>query len=247
MHGAMGTKERRHREFCEREQLFLDVALQMIRQDGLLNLQMSRLAEKSEYAVGTLYLHFASKEDLLLALVTRVFHDYIALARRAQAWEAPSRDRMFAIGVADVVFARLYPDYYRIAQYSLCEVAWKAASAERREAFLDANDPLVEIVTSIVEDARRAGELEPTGQTAQEMAIGVWALCSGFQNLAHAEGILADFSVLDPYPLMCRHLQGLLDGLRWKPLSDPNDPNELDRLIARVRREVFAEVCNDIS
>jgi AcrR family transcriptional regulator len=240
----MGTRERRQREVAEREDLFLDTALELIRQDGLLNLQMARIAEKSEYAVGTLYLHFASKEDLLLALITRVFRDYIGLVRQAEAWKAPSRDRMFAVGVADMVFVRRYPDYFRIAQYSLCEVVWKAASPERRQAFMEANDPLVEIVAGIVEDARRAGDLEPAGQTAQEMAVGVWALCNGYHNLVHAEGILDDFSVHDPYPLMCRHLQGLLDGFRWKPISQPADAAAFDALIERVRREVFDESCD---
>ena len=243
MVASMGTKERRQREFSEREDLFLDAALDLIHRDGLLSLQMSRIAEKSEYAVGTLYLHFASKEDLLLALVTRVFRDYIALVRRAQAWNASSRDRMFAVGVADLVFVRRHPDYFRIAQYSLSEVAWRAASLERREAFLRANDPLIEIVCGIVDDARRADELEPPGQTAQEIAVGVWALCGGFHNLAHAEGVLADFSVSDPYLLMCRHLLCLLDGYRWKPISNPADPAALEGLITRVRREVFNEVC----
>ncbi|TDU22467.1 TetR family transcriptional regulator [Panacagrimonas perspica] len=241
----MGTRERRQREVAEREDLFLDAALELIRQDGLLNLQMSRIAEKSEYAVGTLYLHFASKEDLLLALVTRVFREYIELVKLAQAWKASSRDRMFAVGVADMMFVRRYPDYFRIAQYSVCEVAWQAASSERRKAFLDANDPLVEIVAGIVEDARRVGDLEAAGQTAQEMAIGVWALCNGYHNLSHAEGILADFSVHDPYLLMCRHLQGLLDGFRWKPISDVADAAALDALIERVCREVFNEECNE--
>jgi AcrR family transcriptional regulator len=237
----MGTRERRQREVAEREDLFLDAALDLIRQDGLLNLQMARIAEKCEYAVGTLYLHFASKEDLLLALVTRVFRDYIELVRRAEAWQAPSRDRMFAVGVADMVFAKRYPDYYRVAQYSLCEVVWQAASTPRRQAFLEANDPLVEIVAGIVEEARRGGDLDPAGQTAQDMAVGVWALCGGFHQLAHAEGVLQDFSVTDPYLLMCRHLQGLLDGFRWRPMSDPTNASALHALIERVRREVFDE------
>lgn len=243
--GRMGTKERRQRDFAEREDLFLDIALDLVRKEGLLALQMARIAEKSEYAVGTLYLHFASKEDLLLALVTRVFREYIGLARRAEAWRASSRDRMFAIGVADLVFVRRFPDYFRIAQYSLCEVVWQAASDQRRQAFLLANDPLVDIVSGIVEDARRAGDLDALGQTASEMGIGVWALCNGYHNLSHAKGILEDFSVHDPYPLMCRHLQGLLDGFQWRPLSKPDDPRALDDLIERVRREVFHEVCDE--
>lgn len=228
----------------DREERILDTALELIRADGLLNLQMSRLADKCEYAVGTLYLHFSSKEDLLLALVTRVFRDYGALLERVAAWRAPSRDRMFAIGVADIVFVRRHPDYFRIAQYSLCEVVWQAASAERRQAFLEANDPMVVIVSGIVGDARAAGDLAATGQSAQEMGVGLWALCAGYHNLSHAEGILEDFSVLDPYPLMCRHIQALLDGYRWQPLSDPSAPDAVDALIGRIRKEVFDELCD---
>lgn len=75
--------------------------------------------------------------------------------------------------------------------------------------------------------------------------MGVWALCNGYHNLAHAEGILADFSINEPYLLMCRHLQALLDGFRWKPISDIADPAALGALIERVRREVFNEVCDE--
>lgn len=241
----MGIKERKQREFSEREDLFLDAALDLIRRDGLLNLQMSRLAEKAEYAVGTLYLHFASKEDLLLALVTRVFRDYIALLRQAHAWNATTRERLFAVGVADLVFLRRYPDYFRIAQYSLCEVSWRAVSDTRRQAFLAANAPVSEIVSGIVEDARRAGDLPPDGQSTQDIAVGVWALCGGFHSLAHAEGLLADYAITDPYRSMCRQLLCLLDGYRWQPVSVTSDASAVERLIARVLGEVFNEDCHD--
>lgn len=240
----MGTKERRHREFLEREERFLDLALELIQRDGLLNLQMSRLAEKAEYAVGTLYLHFVSKEDLLLALVTRVFRDYLELVRQAVAWKASTRDRMFAVGVADLVFVRRYPDYFRVAQYSLCEVSWRAASEERRCAFLESNEPLMAMVAGIVADARREGDLDTAGPAPQEIASGLWAICGGFHQLAHAEGLLASFSVSQPYPLMCRHLATWLDGLRWQPVSHPADANALQELVDRVCSEVFNEVCH---
>lgn len=241
----MGTKERRQREFSEREELFLDIALELIQRDGLLNLQMSRLADKAEYAVGTLYLHFVSKEDLLLALVTRVFRHYMELVRLAQAWNASSRDRMFAVAVAELVFVRRYPEYFRIAQYSLCEVSWGAASPERRQAFLDANRPVMALVATIVEDARQAGDLEPAGASPQEIASGLWAMCGGFHLMAHAEGLLANFQVTQPYLLMCRHLSAWLDGMKWKPLSRSDDPVALERLVQRVMTDVFNEACND--
>lgn len=240
----MGTLERRRRDVAGREDRILDTALDLIRQDGLLKLQMSRIAKQCEYAVGTLYLHFASKEDLLLALVTRVFREYVELLDRVADWQAPSRERMFAVGVADIVFVRRHPDYFRIAQYSLCEVAWQAASAERRQVFLAANDTLVAIVAGIVADARRAGDLDAPGPSAAEMGIGLWALCAGYHYFSHAEGIIKDFPLDDPYPLMARHIQALLDGYRWKPLSDPSEPAAVEALVRRICKEVFDESCN---
>lgn len=235
----MGTKERRQRDKEDRERLFLDATRELIRSDGLLNLQMSRIAERCEYAVGTLYQHFVSKEDLLLALVTESVREHGALFQRVADWQAPSRERMFGIGVADMIFVRRNPDYFRIAQYSLCEVVWNAASAERRQGFLDATGPIGEAVVGIVNDAVQKGDLELRGQSPQELASGLWALGNGFHNLVHAEGVLRDFSVQDPYRVMCRHIQHLLDGVGWKPLSSNHHKRSLEALIKRICKEVF--------
>ena len=62
---------RRQRDIARREQAMLDAAQALIQRDGLLSLHMARVAEESGYAIGTLYKHFASKEDLLVTLATR--------------------------------------------------------------------------------------------------------------------------------------------------------------------------------
>ncbi|MBI2382853.1 MAG: TetR/AcrR family transcriptional regulator [Gammaproteobacteria bacterium] len=240
----MGTRERRQRQVAEREQLFLNAARELVREDGLLKLQMSRVADRCEYAVGTLYLHFASKEDLLVALTTQNLREHAGLFRRVAQWNASTRDRMFAIGVADMIFVRRNPEHFRLAQYALCEVVWRAASARRREDLLAANQPIGAIVAGIVEEAVAAGDLELQRQTPQELATGLWSLCFGFHNLVHAEGVLEDFSIREPYVLMCRHLQHLLNGFGWRPLADPADKRALDALIKRICRDVFNDVCH---
>jgi AcrR family transcriptional regulator len=241
----LGTKERRQREVHEREDLFLDAALELITADGLLNLQMSRIAEKCEYAVGTLYQHFASKEDLLLALVTREIGSRIELFQRVGDWQAGTRDRMFAVGVADMIFVRRNPVFFRIVQYALCEVAWNAASLPRRKAFLDASQPLRDIIVGIADEASTSGDLDLRGQTAYELSTGLWALSLGFHYLVHAEGVLEDFVSGDPYRLMCRHFHHMLNGLGWKPLFDASDSGAMDALVKRICEEVFNEsICN---
>ncbi|MES0873977.1 TetR/AcrR family transcriptional regulator [Sinimarinibacterium thermocellulolyticum] len=240
----MGTKERKQREFAERERQFLDAAYELISANGLLNLQVGKLAEKCEYAVGTLYQHFASKEDLLLALTTQQSQAHTDMFRRVAQWDARPRDRMFAIAVADMIFVRKYPEHFRIAQYALCEVVWRAASADRRRAFLDAGRPIGEIVTGIVRDAVAAGDLALNGMAPEELCTGLWALCNGIHNLVHAEGVLEDFAVCNSYALMCRHVQTLLNGLGWQPLADPADVRATERLIERISKEVFHDLCS---
>lgn len=239
----MGTRERRERQLQAREQLLLAKARELIVRDGLLNLQMARLAEESEHAMGTLYQHFSSKEDLLLALTTESIADQAELFRRAAAWQAPTRDRMFAITVADMIFVKHSPEHFRIAQYAQCEVVWSAASQKRREEHYAASQPVCDAVLSIVNEAIACGDLDPRGLSPEAVANGCWSLTLGVHNLVHVDGLLDHFNIHQPYMLLCRHMQHLLNGMDWQPHVDAGDDAALDHLISRIRTEVFHELC----
>lgn len=236
----MGTKDRRQRELAAREQLLLDTAQTLIQRDGLLNLQMSRIAEECDYAIGTLYQHFASKEDLLVALATRNCLSRVELFERAARWPGPTRERMLAVALADLMVLREQPEHFRLAQYVFTDVIWHAASAQTRHRSLEASAPLGDLVDGIVAAALRAGDLPPDiGLSPQALTIGPWTLSLGMHTLVHAEGVLDHYDIGDPYRLMFRHLLYLLNGYGWKPLFDPSDDAAVDALIERVCREVF--------
>jgi AcrR family transcriptional regulator len=241
----MGTKERRQREMAEREQRFLDKARELILQDSLLNLQMARVAKACDYATGTLYQHFTSKEDLLVAVACEKAAIRAELFERAACWKAPSRDRIFGVAVGDMLFARRYPDYFRLAQYVFTEVVWHAASAERRRQALEAGKPIGAAVFRIFQEAVDAGDLDPRGLTLAELMIGPWTLCLGMHTLVHAEGMLQQYEVRDPYRLLMCHVHHLLNGYGWRTLFDPADDKALDALIQRICKEVFDGVCAD--
>ncbi|MGH8530159.1 MAG: TetR/AcrR family transcriptional regulator [Nevskiales bacterium] len=238
----MGTKERRQREVAGREQRILETARELIRQDGLLNLQMSRLAEKCEYAVGTLYQHFASKEDLLVALTIENVQHRAELFERVAHWQAGTRDRMFGIAVADMILVRRYPEHFRLDQYAFTEVVWGAASPERRREALEASEPLGRIVESIVTEAARAGDVDIKGLKSFELCLAPWALCEGTHQIAHAEGLVEKYGLGNAYRLMLRHQQSLLNGLGWKPLFDAADDKALDAKIEKLCNEVFHDL-----
>jgi AcrR family transcriptional regulator len=243
----MGTRERRRREFAEREQRFLDQARNLICENGLLNLQMARVARGCDYATGTLYQHFASKEDLLLALNSHLVASRVELFQRVVAWDAPSRERILAIAVADIIFARQYPEHFRLAQYVTTEAVWRTASPERREESLETGRPLGESVGRIVQDAIEAGDLVGHGLNPYELIVGNWTMAQGMHTLVHAEGLLDQYNIREPYRRLLMHQQLLLNGMGWHPVQDAWDDQRLNQLLTRIHRDLFSDLEDPLS
>lgn len=237
----MGTRERRQREVAEREQRFLLAARELIRQDGLLNLQMSRIAEKCDYAVGTLYQHFVSKEDLLIALASEEAHERVDMFVRVHRWEAGTRERMLGFAVADMLYARRRPEHFRLLQFAFTDVVWGAAPTARRQACMEAHAPLRQATLDLIDEAIRRGDLDPRGLQAAEICLGPWALSIGLHAIVHTEGLGEQHPFNEPYRLMLRHIGDLLNGLGWKPIADSADAGALDALVARLCNEVFCD------
>jgi hypothetical protein len=162
---------------------------------------------------------------------------------RAARWQAPSRDRIFGIAVADMLFARRYPDYFRLAQYVFTEVVWDAASSRRRQQVLEAGRPIGETILQIFQEVVETGDLDARGWTLAELAVGPWTLCLGMHTLMHAQGMLQHYDVHDPYRLLMCNVHHLLNGYGWRPLSEPADGAALDAMIKRICAEVFHDIC----
>jgi AcrR family transcriptional regulator len=64
----VGVKERREREFKRREREILDAALRLLDGDDWLSVTIEQIAERAEVGKGTVYKHFASKEEIYARL-----------------------------------------------------------------------------------------------------------------------------------------------------------------------------------
>src|SRR5262249_1429240 len=85
---------RKERDRAAREELILDHAQKILLRDGFQNLNLDELAEAVEYSKGTLYLHFKTKEDIALAVVTRAQKERADLFERALGFQGRSRERV---------------------------------------------------------------------------------------------------------------------------------------------------------
>src|SRR5258706_16317843 len=96
------TAARKEREKAAREELMIDHATRLLLREGYQNLNLDVLAQAVEYSKGTIYLHFSTKEDLVLAVATRIFKERADLFECVAQFQGRTRERVRAIGFTRV-------------------------------------------------------------------------------------------------------------------------------------------------
>ena len=220
----MNTLTRRQREFLQREQLFLDTARQILRQDGVAAFTMDRIAEQTEYAKGTVYKHFTCKEDILCALCHESLVHLQDRFRQALDFQGNSRELMMALGTAYLLFTARFPEEFDILIAVRTNNIRQKASEKRVEAMIAADQGAHDVMRSVIGAAIDAGDLTlPPGTSMDEACFGLWAMAFGLLALAPASDVL-DSLKLPPIPIiMFNQMNLLLDGYGWRPLSTEFD------------------------
>jgi AcrR family transcriptional regulator len=234
----MATTLRKQREVLQRELHLLEVARKMLVAHGYAGLSMDRLAEATEYSKGTVYQHFSTKEDLVMALAAQSLEQRTALFDRVAHFKARPRERMQGIGVADELFAKTYPYSFRSELIIKMADLGDRATPERRERLEAHEHRCTGIVRGFIEEAIEVGDLDPSASVSRvmfaviTMVIGTHTVTSSFGSMMNKTGIF------NPFDALRDNIQVLLDGFGWKPLSTEWDYAETDR---RIAKEVFAD------
>ncbi len=152
----------------ERVSRIVETAVELAEQGGFENVRLREVAAASRVALGTLYRHFRSKEDLLLA----------ALAGEMQALERRMRERPAA--GADAL--ERVTQFFRIATRAFCRRPNLARAALR--AVASGDHELTEKVTrfhddlvSLTVDALRgspAHQVDPRERAIADVLQNVW-------------------------------------------------------------------------
>jgi AcrR family transcriptional regulator len=234
----MATTSRKQREIRQRELHLLDVARKMLIAHGYAGLSMDRLAEATEYSKGTVYQHFSTKEDLVTALASQTIEQRTSLFERASRFQGRPRERIEAMGIADELFARLYPHSFRSELIIKMADLEDRASTDRRDALQAQECQCMSFPLGVMEEAIALGDLSATVPVPQvmvaimTMAIGNHTIVSNYRSL------LAEIQVSDAFSTLRDNIRVLLDGFGWKPLSTEWDYAETAR---RIAKEVFAD------
>ncbi|MEM7378115.1 MAG: TetR/AcrR family transcriptional regulator [Pseudomonadota bacterium] len=222
----MSPRQLASAELQAREQDMVTAAFDVVAEVGVAALTLERLSQNLPYSKGTLYNHFTCKEDLLAAMCVASMETFERLQRRLVTYDATSRDRMLAMSLAYLLYAKCNPIQFLLVISAKSGQVTEKASDARRAVMLDAETRLMALpIEHIIQPALDSGECAPgVPLVAEQIIFSCWSNSFGAISLLQDEvrsctvrqDMCTEREVLNSAQLM-------LDGLRWTPLSSEYD------------------------
>ncbi len=226
-------------EIRARDGRILEIARELLNQGGYAGVTIGKIAAALGYSRGTIYNHFSCKEDALLTLAARYYERQLAFCERAAAFRGRARERMVAVGEANELFLRLYPEEASIIEVVCAQAIRNRSTSECRARLRECEIRVNSVVEGIVRDAIAQGDLSlPDGVSVRSLTFGFWALTMG--GYATMLGILSipAANLDDVFEEVRTNCNTLADGFGWHPLSSEWD---YEATLRRLHNEVFSE------
>jgi len=198
---AMGVQERRARQKEGVREEILDAARTLFVKEGYEHVSIRKIAEKVEYAPGTIYLYFRDKAEILDRICEETF------ARLAIRLEAISRDQADPLdclrrGLRTYVqFGVDNPNHYVVTFV-------QAKQIERQNPVHASAERCFDFLRNGVQRCIDAGQLNC--QDADEVAQALWAGMHGITTLL----ITGSFPFIEHNRLIDRVVHILVEGVR---------------------------------
>jgi len=192
---AMSRQEKR----AERENLIIEQAINLFVSKGFLGVRMAEVAKASDFAMGTIYSHFAAKEDLLMACATLLSSQEKAIYKSIIASDAAAMQRIVTGFTVNWLIAQHHPQLVEIQNLSLMPSVWSRANPQRinqlnalhAEFFNMAQGLVMEMFSS---DLNSYTDLDSDEREELAMLLnhGMWGLCVGLNSTAQSGMARAD-------------------------------------------------------
>jgi AcrR family transcriptional regulator len=215
---------KRQQAIADREAELLVIAEQLVREEGFANFTMDKLTNNSSYSKGTIYNHFNSKEDLILALCNKSLQKELCLFKHAATFEGNSREKCLAVLYAYQKHAFEDPTLFMCVLSAKTPAVLEKSSPERLEKQEELSKEVTQFCDGLFSDALEDGSLvlEP-GVELNSLVFAICATSFGTNALMVSAGTVESISRLDNRFAQLNNANLMLDGMGWHPLSDQWD------------------------
>lgn len=211
---------KKQQAIADREVELTLLAKALVQEQGWSNLTMDKLTAASSYSKGTIYNHFCSKEDVILALCIHSLKSEAILFARAGEYQGNSREKVIALHVGYRIYARMEPVLSTCAIMAKSPWVLEKASPERVKELNTLEELVIDHADKLVHVAVENGDLQfSPGIGSDAIVFANWSIAFGSNALTqNASNSHCIKRLKDPFTVL-NNANMLLDGLGWKPLS----------------------------
>jgi AcrR family transcriptional regulator len=229
-----------------REQVILNCAKDMIRNEGEAALTIDKLVNKLPYSKGTVYNHFNSKEDIILALYNAHVEEIASIFTRALTFNGNNREKALAMHVGSLLNTKAYPQDFMTCVTVKTAGCTAKASELRRQQQQQLETALLSPVFAHYQTSVDAGECElPEGMRIEQLVFACWSVDFGTQALLMGDNDIGSIrSQLDAERELINSINLIHDGMNWQPLAKHFD---WKASVKRIKDEIFAPEMAEIA
>jgi len=205
---------RKQQAIADRELDLLQTALRLVQQEGCSNLTMERLTKTSGYSKGTVYNHFCSKEDVIVALCNNALRQELAFYHKVQSYQGNSREKMLAMHLAYVTAAQLHPELFHCLLAAKSPFVQQKSSEARRLVQQQLEQEIHQLKLELMQSAIAEGSLKPPPNQSLALMLQAQAAQACGALLLQHQG-----QAPDKPDAFIEQMNLMLDALNWHPLS----------------------------
>lgn len=143
----------------EREALILQAAEAVLLEKGYYEMSIDEIAARVGIAKGTVYLHFTSKEELVLALIERDMQRLLDIVENNVALETTSRGKLETI--FQTIYRGFFDKHMRMAYLMNNSAELRRLFEEKREWKREKWERVLSLIQTLLEEGKANGEFDP--------------------------------------------------------------------------------------
>ena len=199
----MGISERKAKEKEELKALILQAAKKLFLEKGIEKTTMRNIANEIEYSVGTVYVYYKDKNDILHDLHTQGFKQLGGEMKVLFNVENPM-ERIKALGRVYLQFAMENPDMYDLmfnmkAPMDFLESEYKADWNEGKGTF--------DVLRSTINQCMEKGHFR--GHQLDPLSFAIWSTVHGMASL-HISQRVKGVNLADPETIVRRGYEEMI-------------------------------------
>lgn len=182
---------REKRELREKE--IVEKTIELLSERGFLDLRMADIAKETGYSMGTIYSHFESKEDLLVACAYTLVQEHQVLFDAIASQPVTAIEKIITTAQCSWQISMNHPDLIEIDNLSLMPSVWRRATKQRANELNELHVELAQLFLGIVHEAIEKSlsgyeemDQEQVDQLANYLTHGMWGLCVGLSSTAQS-------------------------------------------------------------